>query len=387
MSSRTLVVYGVAPAAQPLAAVAQDLGLQIVSAGPDAAEVPPPGVTLALVSVDRDPDYGFKVATAFAKAGSRVVVQGAMKDADLILRALRSGAHEYVVDGDGEGLKRALANRPGVENETRGKVVAVFGAKGGAGASTLAVNLAGALARRAERTCLVDLDAALGGVPALLDLTPTYTLLDVVANMRRMDRELIDQSLPKHASGIAVVAHGDDLEAAERVDATVIAGVLAFLRRHFDAVIVDGLGGFDERTLAALDASDRVLLLVTQEVASVRNAQRCLEVFGKLGYPDGKVRVILNRFQKSASISAAMVEETLQTPMAASLANDFASLLRAVGKGALVADEAPRAQLSRDYDAVLPIAGFEQAEGPKRSLFGRIFPVKVAQAGAANGTR
>jgi pilus assembly protein CpaE len=387
MSGRTLVVYGVAPAAQPLAAVAQDLGLQVVSAGPDAADVPPPNLALALVSVDRDPDYGYRVATAFAKAGARVVVQGASKDADLILRALRSGAHEYVVDGDAEGLKRALANRPGAEAETRGKVVAVFGAKGGAGASTMAVNVAGALARRGAQTCVVDLDAALGGIPALLDLTPTYTLLDVVANMRRLDRELIDQSLPKHVSGIAVVAPGDDLEAAERVDATVIAGLLAFLRRHFEAVIVDGLGGFDERTLAALDASDRVLLVVTQEVASVRNAQRCLEVFGRLGYPEGKVQMILNRFQKSASISAAIVEETLQVPIAASVANDFASLLRAVGKGALVADETPRAQVARDYDAVLPVAGFEHAEEAKRSLFGRMFPVKVAQAGGANGSR
>ncbi|HYG69883.1 MAG TPA: AAA family ATPase, partial [Anaeromyxobacteraceae bacterium] len=348
MPGRTLVLYGLSPSAQPLAGVALELGVEVVIAGSDAAEVPPPNLSLGLVSVDRDPDYAFRVAAAFAKAGARVVVQSASKDADLILRALRSGAHEFVVDGDADGLKRALSSRPGAEAEVHGKVTALFGSKGGLGATTLAANLAGTIAKRGARVCLVDLDAALGGVPALLDLTPTYTLLDVVANMRRMDRELLDQSLPKHASGVAIVAPGEDLEAAERIDATVIAGLLAFLRRHFDAVVVDGLGAFDERTLAALDASDRILLVVTQEVASVRNAQRCLEVFDKLGYARGKVQVVLNRYQKSASITSAIVEETLGFPLAATVANDFASLSRAVGKGVLVSDEAPRAQIARD---------------------------------------
>jgi pilus assembly protein CpaE len=377
MAGRTLVVYGVSPAAQPLAGVAQELGFQIAQAGADAAELPPPNLALGLVSVDRDPDYAFRVAGAFAKAGARVVVQSASKDADLILRALRSGAHEFVVDGDADGLKRALSNRPGAEAEVRGRVTAVFGSKGGLGATTLAVNLAGAIAKRGARVCLVDLDAALGGVPALLDLTPTYTLLDVVANMRRLDRELLDQSLP-HASGIAVIAPGDDLEAAERVDATVIAGLLAFLRRHFDAVIVDGLGAFDERTLAALDASDRILLVITQEVTSVRNAQRCLEVFEKLGYAHGKVEALLNRFQKSASITLRIVEETLGLTLAGTIANDFVSLSRAIGKGALVADEAPRAQITRDLDAVVPLAGIEARGETKPSLIGRLFPAKVA---------
>jgi pilus assembly protein CpaE len=378
MTARTLVLYGISPAAQPMAAVAAELGLQVVSAGVDAAEVPPPGLALALVSADRDPDYAFRVAAAFSKAGARVVVQSVSKDAELILRALRSGAHEFVVDGDADGLKRALSNRPGAESEVRGKVTAVFGAKGGVGATTLAVNLAGAAARSGSRACLVDLDAALGGVPALLDLTPTYTLLDVIANMRRLDRDLLDQSLPRHASGVAVVAPGDDLEAAERVDATVVAGLLAFLRRHFDTVVVDGLGGFDERTLAVLDASDRVLLVVTQEVTSVRNAQRCREVFDKLGYAGGKVQLVLNRFHKGASISSAIVEETLDAPVAATVVNDFVSLSRAIAKGALVLDEAPRAQISRDVESLLPLAGIEKPVETKPTILGRFFPAKAA---------
>jgi pilus assembly protein CpaE len=297
---------------------------------------------------------------------------------------MRSGAQEFVVAGDAEGLRRALAPQASASADVRGRVSTVFGAKGGLGATTLATNLAASVAQRGGRACVVDLDPALGGVGSVLDLAPSYTIVDVVANMRRLDRELIDASVPRHGSGVWVIAPGEDIEAAERLDSATIAGLLAFLRRHYDAVIVDGLHAFDERALAVLDAADRVLLLVTQEVAAVRNAQRCLEVFGKLGYAQDKVQVVLNRFQKGAAIGSAVIEETLGVPLAATVANDFPALARAVGKGAVLVEDAPRAQVTRDVEALAPLAGFGSAEGARpRSIMARLFSGRAA----AHGTR
>jgi pilus assembly protein CpaE len=151
-------------------------------------------------------------------------------------------------------------------------------------------------------------------------------------------------------------------------------------------VVVDGLRGFDERALAALDAADRVLLLVTQEVPAVRNAQRCLEVFRRLGYPQEKVQVVVNRYHKAASIGLSIVEETLETAVAASVANDFAAVSRAVGKGALIQDEVPRSPLTRDLAALAPLAGMGgDAEAPPRSLLARFF--STSPKGAALGAR
>ncbi len=373
MESRSLVLYGTTPeAAGAIAAVAAEVGLRVgAAAGPKGA----PGTDVALVSVERDADAGFRLAASLARAGTRVVVHGPAKDADLILRALRAGAQEFVVAGDAEGLRRALGNR--AAGEVRGRVVAVYPAKGGQGATTIATNLAGALQRRGTRACVVDLDAALGAVASVLDVNPQYSLHDVVANMHRLDRELLDASIPRHGSGVAVVAAGEDVEAAERVDSATISSLLGFLRRHYDAIVLDGVRGFDERTLAALDASDQMLLVVTQEVAAVRNAQRCLDVFRRLGYPAEKVQVVLNRFQKGATITAEIVEETLEIPPAARIANDYAAVSRASAAGALLADGAPRSAATRDLDALAARTGIAGDGDRPSSWLHRVFRRKA----------
>ncbi len=381
METRSLVTYGLPPDAErAVIALAQELGLRAVAAALDASAARAPAAAdIALVSAERDLEIAFEVVSALARAGTRVVVRGPSKEADLILTAMRSGAQEFVVVGDVDGLRRALAPRTTGSAEVHGRVTTVFGAKGGIGATTLATNLAAAVAHRGARVCVVDLDPALGGVCSVLDLAPAYTIVDVVANMRRLDRDLIDTSVPRHASGVWVVAPGEDIEGAERLDTATIAGLLAFLRHHYDAVIVDGLHAFDERSLAVLDAADRLLLLVTQEVAAVRNAQRCLEVFGKLGYSQDKVQVVLNRFHKSAAIGPAIIEETLGVPLAATIANDFPAIARAVGKGAVVVDDAPRSPLRRDVEALVPLAGLRTGEvARRRSLLARFFSPKVA---------
>ncbi|HEX9051329.1 MAG TPA: P-loop NTPase [Anaeromyxobacter sp.] len=385
MEARSLVVYGPAAGGGPegVSRLAADLGLRVEPLASEPVDGVPAAAELALVSVAPDADAAFRAAAALARGGARVVVQGPAKDADLILRALRAGAHEYVVVGDADGLRRALGARNHAAAEARGTVTAVLGAKGGLGATTVAANLAGTLQASGARTCILDLDPALGAVCAVLDVAPAYTIADLVANQHRLDRDLLDRSLPHHRSGIAVVAPGDDVEAAERVDGGSVPGLLAFLRRHFDAVVVDGLRGFDDRSLAALDAADRVLLLVTQEVPAVRNAQRCLELFRKLGYADAKVHVVLNRFQRGAAIGREIVEETLEAAVATTLANDFAAVSRAVGKGALLVEEAPRAQVTRDVAALAPLAGLAPADARPRSLLARIF----SRGGGTHGAR
>jgi pilus assembly protein CpaE len=374
VESRSLVLYGTTPeTAGAISSLAAELGLRVGA----AANGTTPASDVALVSVERDADAGFRLAASLARAGTRVVVHGPAKDADLSLRALRAGAQEFVVAGDAEGLRRALGNR-GVA-EVRGRVVAVYPAKGGQGATTIATNLAGALQRRGVRACIADLDAALGAVTSVLDVAPQYSLHDVVANMHRLDRELLDASIPRHGSGVAVVAAGDDVEAAERVDPATISSLLGFLRRHYDAIVVDGVRGFDERTLGALDASDEVLLVLTQEVAAVRNAQRCLDVFRRLGYPAEKVQVVLNRFQKGSTITADIVEETLQVPATARVANDFAAVSRAASSGALLADDAPRSAATRDIEALAQRTGIAGgSEERPASWLGRVLGRKAA---------
>jgi pilus assembly protein CpaE len=243
--------------------------------------------------------------------------------------------------------------------------------------------VAGALASRTERVCLVDLDLQLGDVQSFLDLQGGYSIADVIANLRRLDRELLDTSLARHRSGVAVLAQSERIEESERIAPESIGKLLSLLRRHYAHVLVDGIRGFGEVALAALDASDRILLVVTQEVPSVRNAQRCVALFRRLGYGDDKVRIVVNRYQKGASITKEVIAQTVGLPVSAAVANDFQAMVRTVNRGATLAEEARRAQVTRDVDALIGLLGREgTAAQSSPGILGRLFGARVA-----HGTR
>jgi pilus assembly protein CpaE len=330
----------------------------------------------AIVALEGDPEPGFRVVRDLDRAGLRVIVLGPTKDADLILRAMREGAKEFVLASEHEALVRAVREQVRPANvEGLGVVYSTFAAKGGIGATTIAVNLAGALQRGGRRTCLVDLDLNMGDVLAFLDLAGGYSISDVIANMRRLDRDLLDATLLKHASGIHVLSQAHRVEDSDRVDPALAGSLLHFLRRHYDVVVVDGLRSFDDVSLAAVDASDQILLVLSQEVPAVRDARRCAHLLRRLGH-EPKLRVIVNRFQRHLEITPEVIAETVGVPVSATLSNDYPTVVRCVNKGILLVDDAPRAPITRDLQAVIallgPAAGRE-VRAPKPSILKRFF--------------
>jgi pilus assembly protein CpaE len=369
-------------------ALAERLGPEVTCHG--LARPPRPNEPLgrrpdaALVAVEPDAAEAFAFVGRLVREGVRAVVVGPAKDADLILRAMRTGASEFAVAGDLEHLLQAVRAVLRPASDARlGRVTTVFAPKGGVGATTVAVNLAGALARRGERTCLVDLDLEMGDVLAFLDLAGSYGVADVIDNLHRLDRELLETSLPRHRSGIHVLAQSDKIEDAEAVDASALARLLDFLRRHYQHIVVDGARGFDELSLAALDSSQRILLVVTQEIPAVRNARRAAELFRRLGYGEDRVRLVVNRHQRKARIPDDVLVDTAGLPIAARVANDYQAVDRSIHAGALVVDDAARSQLAHDLAALAELVD-ERAAEPARpaSLLRRVFAGRAVAHGA-----
>ncbi|MFL5305137.1 MAG: CpaE family protein [Polyangia bacterium] len=336
----------------------------------------------AIVSVRPDTPQRFGVIHNIAAAGGIVIVVSESKDPELILRSMRAGAREFVLDSDHEELRHAVRTHAKVTyggGGEIGQVVTIFGAKGGVGATAIATNLAGAMQRRSLRVCLVDLDLYLGDVLAFLDIPGSYSITDVLANMSRLDRELLATSVTKHRSGISVLAQSSKVEEAEQIKAPEIAALLEFLRRNYDFVIVDGVRGFDELSLAALDSSQHVFMTLTQDVPAVRNGQRCLELFGRLQYDQGRIKLLLNRYQKASKISTDVVAETLGQPLTHTISNDFLLLIDAINRGVLLTEVAPRARITQDIEGLIPHLLPEKAPRLRRqSLLGTLFGKKVA---------
>ena len=335
----------------------------------------------AIVAVRPDAPNRFGLIHNVAAAGGIVIVISPTKDPELILRSMRAGAREFVLESDHEELRHAVRTHAKVTFGTGelGQVVTIFGAKGGVGATAIATNLAGAMQRRSLRVCLVDLDLYLGDVLAFLDITGNYSITDVLANMSRLDRDLLATSVTKHRSGVSVLAQSGKVEEAEQIKGPDVTALLEFLRRNYDFVIVDGVRGFDELSLAALDGSQHVFMTLTQDVPAVRNGQRCLELFGRLQYDQGRIKLLLNRYAKASKITVDVVGETLGQPLTHTISNDFLLLIDAINRGVLLTEVAPRARITQDIEGLIPHLLPEKAPRLRRqSLLGTLFGKKVA---------
>jgi pilus assembly protein CpaE len=338
----------------------------------------------ALVAVSAQTPQRFGLIYNIVAAGGVVIVVSPTKDPELILRAMRAGAREFVLESDHEELKLAVRSQAQVTEQVdgNGAVITVFGAKGGVGCTTIASNLAGALAAAGARVCIIDLDFHLGDVLSFMDVAGNYSITDVLQNMGRLDRELLESSMMRHPSGVNVLAQSGKMEEAEHIKGSDIGNLLTFLRKHYNYVILDGVKGFDEISLAALDGSQHVLMVLTQDVPAVRNGQRCLELFGRLGYDQTKVKLILNRYQKSSKITLDVVADTLKVPVSHAIANDFVSVIDAINRGLLLKDAAPRARLTQDIQGLVPLVAGARKEGARRSFLGGLFGGKKVADGS-----
>ena len=342
-----------------------------------------PGVVLVPVSAQAPQNFGYIYNVT--AAGGVVVVVSQTKDPDLILRAMRSGAREFVLDSDQDEIQMAVrAQAVSLEAQPDGSVITVFAAKGGVGATMIATNLAGALQQAGQRVCIVDLDLHLGDVVSFMDISGSYSISDLLSNLARLDRDLLDTSITKHSSGVAVLAQSGKMEESEHIAPADIAKLIGVLRQNYDRVIIDGVRGFDEMSLAALDASQTLLMVLTQDVPAVRNAQRSLELFGRLGYDQQKIKVVLNRYQKASKITLDVVADTLKLPVAHTISNDFVSIIDAINRGVLLSEAAPRAKLTQDIAGLVSVvSGQASGEAPRaKGFFRGLLTRKVADGTA-----
>jgi pilus assembly protein CpaE len=154
-----------------------------------------------------------------------------------------------------------------------------------------------------------------------------------------------------------VLAQSGKIEEAEAVRAADVVAMLELLRRHYGHLVIDGVDGFDEMSLAILDASQQIVMVLTQDVPAVRSTKRCLELFRRLGYDERKVKLVVNRYQRQSKISSEVIAEAVGLPVTHTLSNDFASAIESINRGLMLADLAPRSPLTRDIEALAPVLG------------------------------
>ena len=377
MQRRALVVGNAGGQDDSLNAVLQRFGfapaVSVQSAAVAAARLRDEPVHLVIVPLDStDPvDLATLDREVRRSDNTSIIGTATLANPDLILRAMRSGVHEFLVHPpDPKELAAAvdrLLRRGRSDGAGGGTTIAVFSPKGGVGTSTVAVNLAFALARvnPEGRVCVADFVVSGGDVGVLLNLKPSYDIGDLVAKVDRLDADLLYSLLAPASAGVWALASGDRPEALEAVDGGAASAILQKLRQHFAFTVVDCESHLSDRTLAALDAADRVLVVTQLNVPALRSTQRSLALFRRLGYADEKVTVVLNRYDSGGGlISLGDAEKLLDREIAVRLPNDYKSAAAAVNLGKPVVESAGASALAKSFSALATkLGGVATANG------------------------
>jgi len=235
--------------------------------------------------------------------GTAVITASRETSPAVILGSLRAGALEFMqLPTAAEEMRTVLARIAEFsQNVTRrqARVVAVFSGKGGAGVSFFGTNLAAAMN---SSTLIVDLNLQAGDAASFLGLDPKYSLVDFARNLNRLDDALTSSLITPHSERLSVVAAPMEAHEAEEITPEALTEILHLLAKKYECIVLDLPHTFDPVTLAALDFSDDVLLVLTLDIPGLRSTKRALKVFNHLGYPKEKTNIVVNRWSKNIDV-------------------------------------------------------------------------------------
>lgn len=318
---------------------------------------------IGLVAIDSDPQKALELVERLGTASPdcAVLVVSSSNDGSLILQALRAGAKEFLtqplrIEDLLAALGRISARRTGSgESRSRGnQIIAVAGAIGGVGTTSLAVNLGCILAQNPQNSvALVDLDLCLGDADVFLDTIPDYTLADVSQNVTRLDFTLLKRSLTKHSSGLYLLPRPVQLEDVALITPGDLQRVIGLLKATFTHLVLDLSKAYTAIDLIALEMADHILLVTQLDLPCLRNVVRLMMSFGNMDDMADKVKIIVNRVGlDSGQITLKKAEETIGREIFWQLPNDYRTLIEARNNGVPLIDSAPKAAITQSITAL-----------------------------------
>jgi pilus assembly protein CpaE len=265
-----------------------------------------------------------------------VFAVGPLTQSQLIVNAMRAGVREYIERPTTttdllEAFVRLTATRrkPGRQN-SRGKVFTVVNAKGGSGATTVAVNLALALQSIHHNTALVDL-APLGHCALHLNLKPAFTVSDAIANLHRLDASLLESFMARHGRDLKVLA-GPVTPTVIEPSASDFARLLDTIVGQYHYTVVDASSRLDSATRLVSNLSEKILLIAHADVATLWSAGRVALYLGESGSRD-RFALVLNRYRKVAGFDEAQTEAAIGAPVLWRIPNQYFAVSTAIDRG------------------------------------------------------
>ena len=314
---------------------------------------------VAIVNIDAGEEEALSLTSNLTQIYPNlgVIVVSSRTDGQLILRAMRSGAREFLnspvqIEELVGALDRVVVGGTGAKRSKTGAIISVAGASGGVGTTSIAINLACALAQDPERSVvLVDLDLSLGDADVFLEMIPDYTLLDVAQNISRLDLALLRKSLTKHESGVYVLPRPIQIEDAGTISVESFKKVLGLLKASFTHLVIDLSKSYNPLDMAALQSSDHIVMLTQLDLPCLRNIVRLMaSLEGYDGVPE-KVKIVVNRAGLDKSqINSSKAEETIDREIYWRIPNNYSVVSECRNNGRPLIRSAPKAAITQSIN-------------------------------------
>lgn len=281
------------------------------------------------------------------------IVLSQQNSPEFLMRAMRAGVREVLsLPLNGDAMCAAIArieDKRGQAWHSNSKVLAFISCKGGSGATFIATNLGYALATlKNKRVALIDLNLQFGDASLFVsDQKPTGTISDVAQQIHRLDASFLAASMLNVTPSFSVLAAPEDPALANEVKPEHVDQLIKLVRRHYDFVILDIGRSLDAVSIHAMDHADIIFPVLQTTLPYIRDGKRLLGVFQSLDYRKDKVRLIVNRYQKSGDITLHDVEDAFGVTDIRTVPNHYEAAAASVNQGVPVLKLARSSPISK----------------------------------------
>lgn len=310
---------------------------------------------VAIIDIDGNDQKALALVESLSRSfpGCGIIVVSQRTDGQMILRTMRAGAREFLnspvqIDELVGALNRVGSSREGGARSASSSIIAVAGSSGGVGTTSIAINLAVALAQNPDRSvALIDMDLALGDADVFLDMIPDYTLLDVAQNISRLDLALLRKSLTKHETGVYLLPRPVQIEDTSSITTEDFRRVLGLLKASFSHLVIDLSKSYSRLDIAALQAAQHILLLTQLDLPCLRNVVRLLSSLEVYEGVNEKIKIVVNRAGlDKTQISSSKAEETIDREIFWRIPNNYSVISECRNNGVPLIQQAPKAAIT-----------------------------------------
>jgi pilus assembly protein CpaE len=217
------------------------------------------------------------------------------------------------------------------------------------GCSTLSINLAVALHEQFEaRVLLMEGKMIFGHLGLMLNFRPQNSIADLIPHAGALENTLVEEVVSQHASGIHVLLSPSDLNVAQGIRPDDLYNVIKAVSRIYDVIVIDAGSYLGDNTVTLMDASDRVLLITTPDLAALHDTSRFIQLTDTLGFPPDKVLTVLNRAGMQGGVKIREIENALQQKLFAQISEGNAKVIQSLNRGVPLVFSSPRNKMSKE---------------------------------------